>query len=146
MPGGSNGSAGYWLLVSVLCLFGSIGIFSIGVPFLLLGVTLAVVAPWRNQRAVLWPAVTGVVGFVVGFLLVAPLGCTTTASSGHSAQSTTCANILGIDYSGPGLYNPSIASALVAGLTLFVLAAATVRAIVKRQSAGTTGGTARTRG
>ena len=68
------------MLVSGLCIFGVIGIFSIGMPSLLLGVTLAVVAPWRTRPAVLWPAVAGVVALVVGYVSLAPLSCTAEAS------------------------------------------------------------------
>jgi len=136
----SDGSAGYWVVVSLLCVFGVAGIFSVGMPFLLLGVTLAAVSPWRAQRAVLWPAVTAVVGFVVGYILVAPLSCRATASSvvpGQSTtvpgQSTTCTNVLGIDYSGTGVYNPSLVPALLAGLTVSVAAAAAFRVVLKRK-------------
>ena len=133
-------TAGYWALVFALCVFGIVGIFSIGMPFLLLGLTLAVVAPWRSQPAVLWPAVTAVVAFVAGFILVTPLGCSTSPSSPSSApsdlpaQTTTCTNVLGIDYSGQGLYNPSQWPALLAGLALSALAAVTVRVILKRRN------------
>lgn len=140
MPRGLRGNPVYWVVVAILCLVGFIGIFSIGMPLLLLGVTLAVVAPWRNQRAVLWPAVTAVVGLVIGYVLVVPLSCSTTASSTlpvHSTnlpvQSTTCTNVLGIDYSGAGLYNPSLLPALLAGLALSVVAAATVWVCLKRR-------------
>lgn len=129
----SGRTATYWALVAALCLFGIVGIFSIGMPFLLLGITLAVVTPWRRQPAVLWPAVTAVVAFTAGFILVTPLGCSTSASSDFSVQHTTCTNVLGIDYSGPGLYNPSQWPALLAGLALSALAAATVRVILKRR-------------
>ena len=129
----SDGSAGYWVVVSLLCVFGVVGIFSVGMPFLLLGVTLAAVSPWRAQRAVLWPAVTAVVGFVVGYILVAPLSCTATASSAAPGQSTTCTNVLGIDYSGAGVYNPSLVPALLAGVTVSVAAAAAFRVVLKRQ-------------
>ena len=132
----SGRTAGYWALVFVLCVFGIVGIFSIGMPFLLLGLTLAVVAPWRRQPEVLWPAVTAVIAFVAGFLLVTPLGCSTSPSSAFSdlpTQTTTCTNVLGIDYSGHGLYNPSHWPALLAGLALSALAAATVRVILKRR-------------
>lgn len=129
MPRGSQSTTGYWVVVSLLCLLGLIGIFSIGMPLLLLGVTLAVVAPWRTQRAVLWPAVTAVVAFIVGYILVAPLGCSSiaastlpTQSTTLRAQSTTCTNVLGIDYSGDGFYNPSLGPAVLAGLTLSVVA------------------------
>ena len=138
----SDATAGYWVLVFVLCVFGIVGIFSIGMPFLLLGLTLAVVAPWRRQPEVLWPAVTAVVAFVAGFILVAPLGCSTSPSSASSpsaassdlpTQTTTCTNVLGIDYSGPGLYNPSQWPALLAGLALCALAATAVRVVLVRR-------------
>ncbi len=130
----SEGAVGYWVLVSLLWLFGVISIFSIGMPLLLLGATLAVVAPWRGQPAVLWPAVTAVVALVVGYVLVAPLGCTTALPDG----TTTCTNLLGIDYTGGGSYNPSLVPALLAGLVLAVLTAATVRVILRRRQRGPT--------
>ena len=133
-------TATYWAFVAALCLFGLFGIFSIGAPFLLLGLTLAVVAPWRRRPAVLWPAVGSVVAFIVGFILVMPLGCSTSPSvesaspSGELvAQTTTCNNALGINYSGSGLYSPSLLPALLAGLVLTLLAAASIRLIVKRR-------------
>lgn len=135
----SGRTAGYWALVFVLCVFGIVGIFSIGMPFLLLGITFAVVAPWRTRPAVLWPAVTAVVAFMAGFILVTPLGCSTSASftsppsSDLPTQTTTCTNVLGIDYSGQGLYDPSQWPALLAGLALSALAAATVRLILMRR-------------
>ncbi len=140
MPRGSQSTTGYWVVVSLLCVFGLISIFSIGMPLLLLGVTLAAVAPWRTQRAVLWPAVTAVLTFVVGYILVAPLSCSSawsstlpTHSATRPAQSTTCTNVLGIDYSGDGLYNPSLGPAVLAGLALSVTAATTVRMILTRR-------------
>ena len=140
MSRGSRSTTGYWVVVSLLCVFGLIAIFSIGMPLLLLGVTLAVVAPWRTQRAVLWPAVTAVLAFVVGYILVAPLSCSSTESltlptqsTTRPAQSTTCTNVLGIDYSGDGLYNPSLGPALLTGLTLSLVAAMTVRVILTRR-------------
>lgn len=149
MPRDSHGGKGYWAVVFTLCLVGVIGIFSVGMPLLLLGVTLAIAAPWRTQRAILWPAVTAVVAFVAGYVLVAPLGCSTTASatipaesttasSMLSDQSTTCTNVLGIDYSGAGLYNPSLVPALVAGLGLSLMAAATVGVVLRRSGPSST--------
>ncbi len=136
-----SGAPGYWIVVAVLCLFGFVGIFSVGMPFLLLGITLAVVAPWRRQRAVLWPAVTAVVGFVVGYVLVAPLSCSTSATSADPqlllnpvppARTTSCTNLLGIGYSGSGSYGPSLWPAVLCALALSVAAAATVRVSLTR--------------
>lgn len=127
-----SSSPGYWVLVSGLCIFGVIGIFSIGMPFLLLGVTLAVVAPWRTRPAVLWPAVAGVVALVVGYVALAPLSCTAEASE-LSAERTTCSNALGIDYSGGEDYMPSLVPAVLAGLVLSLLVTTAVRMILRKR-------------
>lgn len=71
----------HWVLVAVLVIFGFLTGFSIGMPFLLLGIVLAVLAPCRHRRSVFWPPVLAVPALVAGYLLVAPLGCTATTTS-----------------------------------------------------------------
>jgi hypothetical protein len=112
----------YWVVVGVLIAFGMVAIFSIGAPFFLLGLVLAALSPWRRDVRVMAPAIAAVVGLVAGYVLVAPLGCTATATS-TGASFTTCRNLVGINYSGSGLYNPSLLPALLAGLAIGVLAA-----------------------
>jgi hypothetical protein len=119
----------YWAGVSALILFGWLAIFSIGAPFFLLGVMLAALFPWRERRGVLATGMAVVFGLVVGYVLVAPLSCTTTsiavAGDALSESRTTCRNLLGIRYEGTGSYNPSLLPALVAGITLAVVAGLT---------------------
>jgi hypothetical protein len=119
----------YWAIVVALILFGSLGIFSIGAPFLLLGVTLAVLSPWRTRRDVLATGMLVIVAFVVGYVLVAPLSCTATAISrlgeAQSEGTTICRNLLGIKYEGSGAYNPSLLPALLAGVGLSAIAGIT---------------------
>jgi hypothetical protein len=112
----------YWVVVGVLIAFGMVAIFSIGAPFFLLGLVLAALSPWRRDVRVMAPAIAAVVGLVAGYVLVAPLGCTATGTS-TGASFTTCRNLVGISYSGSGLYNPSLLPALLAGLAMGVLAA-----------------------
>lgn len=110
----------YWLVVSLCIVIGVLGIFSIGMPFLLIGATLGVVAPFRGERHRFWPPLVAVVLFIAGYVLVAPLGCTTSATISETSAvdvqegSTTCTNLLGIDYSRPGIYNPPLWPALLA--------------------------------
>jgi hypothetical protein len=137
------GTAAYWGVVVVLVGFGYFALFSIGAPFLLTGIAMIVVSPWRNRREVLWPALVGVWAFVLGYLLVAPLGCTSktmavTAGSPAAASHTTCTNILGIDYSGTGIYNPSLVPALVVAAAAGAAGALATRFLLRRRRVSTT--------
>ena len=124
----------YWAGAALLMLLGFVAIFSIGAPFLLTGAAMMVVGPWRHRRHVLWSALAAVWSFVVTYVLVAPgvctgtslpavRGITTTAQVGR----TTCTNVLGIDYSGGGLYNPPLMPALFAGLVAAVVVGLALR-------------------
>jgi hypothetical protein len=119
---------GYWALVSFCLVIGVLGIFSIGMPLLLLGIALTALARERGKAERFWPPLIGLALFVLGYVLVAPLGCTTSevtfdngAGSGV-VGSTTCNNLLGIDYSGVGIYNPPLWPALVAATVMGALA------------------------
>jgi len=108
----------YWVLVAVLVVFGLVTGFSIGLPFFLLGVILAALAPFRHRPAVFWPVVVGFIGLVGGYLLTAPLDCSSTATlstSGTSTASTTCTSVLG-RYAGGPQYGPSWIPAVLVGL------------------------------
>jgi hypothetical protein len=115
-------------------LFGFLAILSIGAPFLLTGAAMMVVGPVRHRREVLWPALLAVWSFVVAYVLVAPLGCTSsslplvgTTDLAQQAGRTTCTNVLGIDYSGGSVYTPPLMPALVAGLSVAVIVALVAR-------------------
>jgi hypothetical protein len=45
---------------------------------------------------------------------------------------TTCTNILGIDYSGTGIYNPSLVPALLAGVAAGGIGALVTRFVIVR--------------
>lgn len=124
----------YWVLVIALIGFGALAVFSIGAPFLLLGVSLAVLASYRDRPGVFWPWVAGVLGFIIGYALVAPLSCVSEASSvtglpgtAPKTASTTCSSVLGIHYSGGSTYNPPVWPGFLAGVALSVGAAALTR-------------------
>jgi hypothetical protein len=140
------GTAAYWVVAVLLAGFGFLGLFSIGAPFLLTGIAMMVVSPWRNRREVLWPTLVGVWALLLGYLLVAPLGCTSTAiavtaGSPVATSHTTCANILGIDYSGTGTYDPydpSLVPALVVGAVAGAAGALATRFLLRRRRGATT--------
>jgi len=121
----------YWALVIALVLFGMVAIFSIGAPFFLLGVTLAAVAPWRHRPTVLWPAIVGVLGFVAGFILTAPLACSVMvvpAPNFHPAQH--CTTVLGMFHY--NAFSPSLVPPLAVGLATAALTAAITNRVIAR--------------
>ncbi len=129
------GSVAYWSLAAVFTVFGFLDLVAIGAPFLLTGVAMLLVGPRRRDRAILWPVLIGVWSFVVGYVLAAPLGCTATAGPvavGEVAvEQTSCANVLGIDYSGGGGYRAPLLPALLAGVVLALAAAFLARRLLR---------------
>ncbi|HEX9716729.1 MAG TPA: hypothetical protein VGA93_02180 [Actinomycetota bacterium] len=123
--GSRGGAFTYWAGAFVLIGFGLVAIFSVGAPFLLTGLAMLIVGPWRHRPAILWPVLVGVWAFVLGYGLIAPLGCSTTP--GPDAV-TVCTHVFGIRWYGgdPGL-QPAILAGVVAGaigasVTRFLLA------------------------
>ena len=63
---GRAGAIAYWTLVVVLIGFGALGLLSIGFPFLLLGLMLAIVSQRRHETGLVAGGVAAVVGFIGG--------------------------------------------------------------------------------
>lgn len=134
------GAIAYWGLVVFLIVFGFLGLLSIGFPFLLLGITLAILSQRRHEPGVIPAGVAAIVGFTVGYILVAPLGCTSSGGAPGSIFHTVCSNIVGIDYSGAGIYNPSLLPGLLAGILAAVAFALGARWVARRIAAGRASG------
>lgn len=139
MSGTRFRTALYWALVSVLIGFGYLAIFSIGLLFLIPGVALALLAPVRRRPVVFWPAMAGIGAFLVAVVVLSPLGCSTSSTaavpggSGLVARSfVRCTNLLGLPYSGPAPYSPSLWPAFLAALAVGVLTAAGGRWLARR--------------
>ena len=60
--------------------FGFVAGFSIGPPFLIIGLAMLVLGPLRRWPRPNWPPLVGVVAFWVGYLLVVPLQCTSNST------------------------------------------------------------------
>jgi hypothetical protein len=130
----------YAALAVVLILFGFAGLFSIGAPFLLTGMVMLVCFPWRRRREVLWPAISGVWGLTLGYVLLAPIGCSTGGTSEglaigfvNTAATTTCNGVF-FDYSGGASYNPPLLPALLVGVLVGAVAILAVRALLSRMA------------
>ena len=119
----------YWWLVLVLIGFGFVAILSIGSPFLLVGVTLAALSPFRSRPRVLWPVLALVVGFLVGYFVVAPLSCSVTEGFNPTTGASTvspelCRSLVGVEYTDspqrPGLI-AGVVGALVGATTAWII-------------------------
>ena len=130
----------YWGLVLLLVGFGFITGFSIGIPFLLVGVTLVVLSPFRSRPQVFWSGLALVVGFLAGYVLVAPLSCTITAvvdptTGAETVSPEICRSLVGIEYTGspqrPGLITGGLLA--LVGATVAWIAARRQRQADPRQ-------------
>jgi hypothetical protein len=95
----------YWIAALLLVAFGFVTGFSIGPPFLLVGLVLLALGRLRRWPRLFWPPLVGVVALIIGVVVFAPLTCTATEDAGSLSQ-TVCTSILGPTWSGSGLYNP----------------------------------------
>ena len=120
----------YWIIAVALVVFGFLGGFSIGGPFLMLGLAMLALGPFHHRPRLFWPVIAGVVAFSAGYWAVTPLVCTTTAHLGEEA-STACTNLLGISYAGGPDYNPPLVPARIAGLAAGLAAGATTALLLR---------------
>ncbi|MEA2653770.1 MAG: hypothetical protein QOI37_997 [Chloroflexota bacterium] len=122
---------GYWVGSLALIVFGVVAMFSIGRPFLLVGLAMLVLGRLRSRPVMFWPPLAAVIAYNVGYWAVAPLYCTATEAAGETST-TTCSSLLGIGYSGSGIYNPSLDPANLAGLLFAAIALVVVLAVMLR--------------
>ncbi len=138
------GSLSYWLIVVLLLVLGFLSAFSIGPIFWFIAATMIVLSPFRSRPHVFRSALALFGGFLVGYLLVVPFGCTQSASfdPGTGIGVTTpviCRSLTGIEYSGPDPYDPSSIPALIVGGVTAIVAAGTTWYSTGRRERGSTG-------
>jgi len=129
----SVGTLVYFAIAITLCALGFVAIFSVGAPVFLTGIAMLVASPWRGRREITVPIVAAPWAFTLTYVLLAPLSCTSTLSTGPLLSRTECSNILGIDYSGGGSYDPPLLPALLAGLVAAGLTIAVLRSLLARR-------------
>jgi hypothetical protein len=131
-------STRYWVLAYTLIPFGVVTGFSIGVPFLLLGLLLLVLSPVQHRAAIFWPMVIAYLVSVASYILTAP-SCSSFSHNG-SPRVTTCSSLLGIDQTGGDCVSPSLGSALLFGLTAGLLAGVGLRVVLTHRQSATASG------
>jgi hypothetical protein len=111
----------YWIVAAGLCLFGFLTGFSIGQPFLLVGVALVLLGPVRHRARIFVPILAAVVAYNLGFFLSVPFYCTATSLAGQVSL-VVCKSLLGATFTGGEGYNPSPVPAIQSGLILATVA------------------------
>lgn len=120
----------------VLVLLGFLAIFSVGFPILLAGLFVLLAATTgahRRHPQVYWPLVAATSLFFVGYVLVAPLTCTSRATVVDGVEEvggTSCTNVVGIEYGGGQDYAPPLWPAAIVGITAGALAGALTRRLI----------------
>jgi hypothetical protein len=119
----------YWLIVLALVALGLLTIFSFGLYFWFIAVALTVLSPFRSRPRVFRSGVTLFVGFLIGYVLIAPWSCSQSFTSDLTTGEETvspviCTSPSGIEYSGLEPFDPSRTPALIAGSVSGLVASA----------------------
>jgi hypothetical protein len=129
VSGAAAGRTGlrYWLIVLLLLALGLLTIFSIGLYFWFIALALVVLSPFRSRARVFQSGIALFLGFLVGYVLVAPWGCTQSFTSDPTTGEETrspivCSSPIGIEYAGSEPFDPSRVPALIAGIVTGVIA------------------------
>ena len=129
----------YWLRVVLLVGIGFVTIFSVGWYFWFIAVALVVLSPFRSRPRIFRSGMALFAGFLIGYVLVAPWGCSQTMSfdptTGRGPPSPViCTSPVGIEYSGPAPFNPSQTPALIVGGVTAIVASMTAWIVTKPAS------------
>lgn len=106
MASSDRTDVGYWVTIVVLLILGYLTGFTIGPIFWFVAAVMIVLAPFKWRPRIYRTGVALFTGFIIGYLLVAPFGCSQTASGDVATGEQTlspvvCSSIIGIDYTGP---------------------------------------------
>ena len=129
VDGSSNGSGlRYWLIILALVVFGFVTIFSVGVYFWFVAIALLVLSPLRSRPRLFRSGIAMFLGFLVGYVLIAPWGCSQSSTfdpTGETVMSpVVCTSPIGIEYSGTEPFVPSRTPALLVAGVFAVIASA----------------------
>lgn len=110
----------YWIACAGLIVVGFLGSFSIGQPFLLVGLAMLALGAFRGRPLAFWPPMLAVIGYNIVYWSVAPFSCTASETVGGTSY-TLCSSLIGLRFEGEGIYNPPLTPAILAGLLVAAL-------------------------
>lgn len=120
---------GYWSLSVGLIAFGTLGLMSIGLPFLMIGLAMLLLGRIRHRPLVYWPIMLGLIAFNIAFWLTVPFYCSASSTPDGGSSAATCSSLIGIpwpdDATGmnvtPAAFGISFGLAIVVGIVTAVL-------------------------
>lgn len=121
----------YWFAATGLVVFGFLGLLTIGAPFLLFGLVMMLLSPWRNRKDVIVPALAAVVAFVIAYLLLVPISCE--AASGLDPI-TSCRYLVGVRWMRSGTGQPSLVPGVIGGIVLATFIALVSRRLLRKSA------------
>lgn len=124
---------GYWIVTVALIAFGFLAALSIGQPFLMLGLAMLVLSPFRTRPLIFWPPLLAVVAYNLAYLAVAPFSCTEPTDLNGAPAATVCSSLIGIQYTGDANYNPSLLPAIAVGLAVAAITALVSFLVLRRR-------------
>lgn len=119
-----------------LVVFGYLALFSIGWPFALTGIIMLALIGQRHRVDVLAPALAWPWVFTIGYLLLAPIGCTSSATptiGDRAVEGVTRCNSLFLTYEGRTPYEPPWLPALLTGVALATTASLAIQWALRRR-------------
>jgi hypothetical protein len=138
---------GYWAVSIALIVFGILGLMSIGLPFLMIGLAMLLLSRFRDRALVYWPIMLGLIAGNVTFWAIAPAYCSASSTLDGGSFAASCSSLTGIpwptDATGnviPAAFGISASTALIVGVVIAVLVLAWLWMDRERR-----GGSARTR-
>jgi hypothetical protein len=129
---GRSGGDWYWITSLGLIAFGFVGMFSIGGPFVILGLAMLVLGPLRRRPVLFRPLLAAVIAANLGYWAAAPLWCSAASQAGGAEASTGtgCSSLIGIRYVASATSGPPPAPALEVALVAAIVAFAVVLAVL----------------
>jgi hypothetical protein len=126
----------YWILAILITVFGVLSSFSIGLPILVLGVTMLALGPFRGRELVFWPVLLGVLASVGAFMAIAPYSCSATMGLGEGStpSNVVCTSLIGLRYEGVGLEAPSMQPAVLVAIVVGAVVGLVAFAAISRQA------------
>jgi len=126
----------YIAIAVILIVFGYLALFSIGWPFALTGILMFALIGQRHRFDVLAPALAWPWVFTIGYLLVAPIGCTSRATptiAGGVVDGVTRCTSLFLTYAGRTPYRPPLLPAVLTGVALATAGSLAIQWALRRR-------------
>jgi hypothetical protein len=124
----------YIAIAVILIVFGYFALFSIGWPFAVTGILMLALIGQRHRFDVLAPALAWPWVFTIGYLVVAPIGCTATPTiAGGADEGWTRCDSLFLTYAGPTPYRPPFLPAVLTGVALATAGSLAIQWTLRRR-------------